>query len=219
MIWREAEIYRRLFTIQRSARNLCKIRISEETNQKHRGWSFGSLRSQSLVVVISLCHLILYRHSRLYVRREQSTYGYPAWLDTAPWRGVVIAVKPHVTAERDSRAEARPWASPALLFTSAPSSSVCLSHFPPFSPHLLSSPLPSLSLSFFVFQKLYLVSLSCWSLTVFPTFPDFDPPLRQCHVAAKATLWLFFQIVNSFPFCNIKSRLNHWQPWKLMFCL
>ena len=91
---------------------------------------------------------------------------------------------------------------------------------------LISSTL-HLSLSF-----KYLVSPSCalslslfLSLSVFLIFPDLSTltpgllPLKECPMQAKAILWLFFERVYFMPLCNIKSRLNQWQSWKLNFWL
>lgn len=88
---------------------------------------------------------------------------------------------------------------------------ICL--FISFSSFSSSSPLLSLSLSFRNCISCFcVVGLSQTQLfqTLTHLWDNVTCRPRQ-HCGCSFSL--------SFPFCNIKSRLNHWQPWKLMFCL
>lgn len=118
--------------------------------------------------------------------------------------------------ERDSRTEARPRARPELQIT--------FNRF--LSLFLLS--VYVISLVFFLISSavsLCLSNISCFflafshSVSNFSRLHYFDPPLKECHVQAKAILWLFFERGYFMPLCNIKSRLNKRQSWKLNFCL
>lgn len=148
---------------------------------------------------------------------------------TIMWCGNGRETTCHCGCERDSRTEARPGARRALQFTFSRSLSLFMSSLSFSSlPLCISHCLSNISCLFLELSLALSLSFSLClslSLSVFLIFPDLSTltpgllPLKECPMQAKAILWLFFERVYFMPLCNIKSRLNQWQSWKLNFWL